>query len=250
MALTFRRPLRLAAAFSLLAGIAACDSNTPSEAAGAATTGASAATKGARDWTQVTAATPEGGYRMGNPNAKVKLVEYGSIWCSHCGEFHEKAMAALKRDYIATGNVSYELRNFVLNGPDLAATLLVRCGGQPTFWRSVDTFFTRQQEWQQKFIEMPQAEIQRLQSLPQDRQMLAYADAAGLDDFVKPQGITKARFEQCLTNKAETDRLTAMNNEAISKFNVQGTPTFIINGTKVDDVADWEALEPKLRAAL
>lgn len=248
MTLTFRRPLRLAAALALLAGIAACDSSTPSEAAGTAKQGA--ATKGVRDWTQVTAATPEGGYRIGNPDAKVKLVEYGSIWCSHCREFHEAAMASLKRDYVATGNVSYELRTFVLNGPDLAATLLVRCGGQPTFWRSVDTFFTRQQEWQQKFVSLPQSEVQRLQSLPQDRQILAYADAAGLDDFVKPQGVTKARFEQCLTNKAEIDRLSAMNNEGITKFNVQGTPTFIINGEKVDGAADWATLEPKLRAAL
>lgn len=249
MTLTFRRPLRLAAALALLTGIAACDSNTPSEAAGSAKSAAAPA-KGARDWTTLVAATPEGGYRIGNPDARVKLVEYGSIWCPHCREFHEKAMAALKRDFIATGNVSYELRSFVLNGPDLAATLLVRCGGQPTFYRFVDTFYARQQEWQQKFIELPQSEIQRLQALPQDRQMLEYADAAGLDDFVKPQGVTKARFQQCLTNKAEIDRLTAMNNEAITKFNVQGTPTFIINGQKVDDVSTWEALEPKLRAAL
>ena len=46
-----------------------------------------------------------------------------------------------KAKYISTGNVSYELRNFVLNGPDLAATLIVRCGGLPTFFRHLDTFY-------------------------------------------------------------------------------------------------------------
>jgi protein-disulfide isomerase len=253
MSFSFRRPLRLAAAVSLLAVIAACDSGTASDATAAPGTGATAGAgtaPGRQDWTTTIVATPEGGFRIGNPNAKVKVVEYGSIWCSHCKDFHEAAMPKLKSQYIATGNVSYELRNFVLNGPDLAATLLVRCGGVPTFYRFTDTFFGRQTEWQKAFIELPQAEMQRLQSLPQDRQILAYADAAGLDDFVRPQGITKARFEQCLTNKGEIDRLTDMNNKAIQDYKLSGTPSFLINGEVQQGVASWDALEPKIKAAL
>lgn len=240
-------PLRLAAA-ALLFALAGC--GQPAADTTAAATATSPATPG-RDWTAVLAATADGGYRIGNPDADVKLVEYGSVWCPHCREFHEKAMAKLKSDYIATGKVSYELRNFVLNGPDMLATLLVRCDPAPaTYWRRLETFYARQQEWEMNFINLKEADLKSLQSLPQEQQMPAYARLAKLNDFVRPQGITNAKFGQCVTNKAEIDRLTASNNRATKDFNLTGTPTFIINGVTLDNTATWETLEPKLKAAL
>ena len=80
-----------------------------------------------RDWTRTVVATPEGGFRMGNPNAPVKLVEYGSLTCRHCADFAPGRDAAAGRHAMsASGKVSYEYRNFILNGLDVAA-----CPGRP-----------------------------------------------------------------------------------------------------------------------
>ena len=65
---------------------------------------------------------------MGNPKAKVKLVEYGSLTCPHCRHFAETGMVPLKA-YVKSGKVSFEYRNYILNGIDVAATLVARCGG-------------------------------------------------------------------------------------------------------------------------
>src|SRR4051812_27460632 len=92
----------------------------------AATSAAKPAAKAAAkaDWTRTFAVTPAGGFRVGNPKAKVAIVEYGSLTCPHCQHFAETALKPLFQDYIRTGKASYEFRSFILNGPDLAATLV------------------------------------------------------------------------------------------------------------------------------
>ena len=245
-----RLSIRSAAA-ALLLGLAACQGSDTATSTTATTSGGGATPPAGKDWTEVLAATAEGGYRIGNPDAPVKLVEYGSVWCPHCREFHETAMTPLKANYIKSGKVSYELRNFILNGPDMIATLLVRCEVTPiTYWKRLETFYARQQDWEMNFVNLKQEQLTPLNALPQDQQMLAYARLAKLDSFVRPQGITAAKFAQCIGDKAETDRLTASNNKATTDFNLTGTPTFIINGVTLDHTANWETLEPKIKAAL
>ena len=71
------------------------------------------------DWSKLVSRTPEGGYLMGNPKADVKLVEFGSMSCPHCAEFEEKGAQKLINDYVKTGRVSYEFRNFVRDPLDI-----------------------------------------------------------------------------------------------------------------------------------
>ena len=73
----------------------------------------------ARDWSKTVAVTPDGGFRMGNPAAKVKLVEYGSLACPHCRHFEETGYKPLVQNYVRPGQVSYEFRNYLLNTPDI-----------------------------------------------------------------------------------------------------------------------------------
>lgn len=251
--------LRLAAAALLLTAAACSKSGSETStttstdtASSASATGTPIAPPAGKTWVDTLEATAEGGYRIGNPNAQVKLVEYGSVWCPHCKDFHEKSMAALKEKYIATGKVSYERRDFILNGPDMLATLLVRCDVTPAlYWRRLETFYTRQADWEMNFVNLKPDELKPLQGLAQDQQMPAYAKLAKLDAFVRPQGISEAKFMQCISDKAATDRLTASNNTAIKDFNLTGTPLFIINGVTLGpEVATWEQLEPKIKAAL
>src|SRR5436309_16013442 len=65
-----------------------------------------------RDWSLVAVRTPEGGVRIGNPAAPVKLVEYGSITCPHCAAFSAEAAAALRASYVGPGRVSWEYRHY------------------------------------------------------------------------------------------------------------------------------------------
>ncbi|MCA1653471.1 MAG: DsbA family protein, partial [Sphingomonadales bacterium] len=81
------------------------------------------------DWTTVVSRTPAGGFVMGNPNAKVKLIEYGSLTCPHCAEFEEKGGKPLIDNYVKKGLVSFEFRNFVRDPYDITAALIARCGG-------------------------------------------------------------------------------------------------------------------------
>ena len=66
---------------------------------------------------------------MGNPNAEVKLVEFGSMTCPHCAEFDEQGGKPLIDNYVKNGQVSFEFRNFVRDPFDMTASLIARCGG-------------------------------------------------------------------------------------------------------------------------
>jgi protein-disulfide isomerase len=229
-------------------------STAPAATAAAETTPAApAAPAGApasKDWTQVVAATPQGGFRMGNPDAKVKLVEFASLTCPHCREFHETGMATIKSKYIATGNVSYEYRNFVLNGPDFAASLLARCQGAEPFFGLLNAFYNDQASWTEPFTKITPAENTRLSALPPEQQITATADAGKLDAYVRARGIPRAKFEQCLADPKAQATLTALRTEATNVYKLNGTPGFVINGVTQEGVYTWAQLEPKLQAAL
>src|SRR5258707_13809131 len=90
----------------------------------AAATAARPAAKPKADWTSTVVATAKGGFRMGNPASKVKLIEYGSLACPHCRHFEETGYKPLVKQYVRTGRVSYEFRNLLLNGPDISVSLL------------------------------------------------------------------------------------------------------------------------------
>lgn len=201
------------------------------------------------EWTTTVAATPDGGFVMGNPNAPIKLVEYGSLSCSHCAEFSAKAMEPLKANYISTGKLSYELRNYVRDPMDMAATLLARCGGPGPFFPLVEQMFADQANWFAKAQAITPAEQQALAAMSPAQQLSRFASIIGIDEFVRQRGIGAAQANACLANTGEADKLVKMRDRANTEFNLQGTPTFLINGKVVPDTAGWEALEPKLKAA-
>src|SRR4051812_15478339 len=86
------------------------------------------------DWSEVVNPTGAGGFVMGNPNAKLKLIEFGSLTCPHCREFDEKGVPTLISKYVKTGQVSWEFRNYVRDAFDLTASLVARCNGAKSFF--------------------------------------------------------------------------------------------------------------------
>jgi protein-disulfide isomerase len=251
MSLTVRRPLRSLTAASLLLAIAACDSSAPSNAAtaeqkSAAKAGATAQT---RDWTQVVTATPEGGFLMGNPNAPVKLIEFASLQCSACANFHETAYQDLKNNYVKPGNVSYEVRTFILGPIDVPVTLAARCQGAQTFFPVADGIFKTQGEWLQRAMDN-QARLQALQSLPQAQQLVGILEATGLDQYFRARGLPTARLQQCMADQKQIELLGKIRSDGVNQYGLTGTPTFVINGETVEGVSTWADLEPKIQAAL
>ena len=245
-----RRFLLLSAlSLALPLALAACNDSKTGAAADAPLPAAVAAPAG-QNWAEVVSATPEGGFRMGNPDARVKLVEFASLTCPHCREFHEAAAATIKNKYVASGNVSYEYRNFVLNGPDYAATILARCQGETAFFGLLDAFYADQLGWTEPFSRIAKADSEALGKMPEDQAIRRMAELGGLADYVKLRGIPRAKFDQCLADPAQMKAVNDLRNQAVNEYKLNGTPSFIINGAVQEGVFTWADLEPRLQAAL
>ena len=203
------------------------------------------------DWTEVVNPSSAGGFVMGNPNAKVKLVEYGSMTCPHCREFDETGADKLVNTYVKSGQVSWEFRNYVRDGFDLAASLVARCNGAKTFFPMTRALYKDQVNWVEKIQAAPQQQLESLQNLPPSQQFVEMAKIAGFADWAAARGVPQAKTQQCLSNENSINQLVQMNSDATTQFpEFQGTPTFVINGTLVKDTATWDKLEPALRTAL
>ena len=197
------------------------------------------------DWAQTVVATPEGGFRMGNPAAKVKLVEYGSLTCSHCATFAKEGMASLVNTYVRSGKVSYEYRNMVLNGLDVAATLVARCGGPGPYFRVADKLYATQDQWKDRIRKLTDAQKQALNALPEDQRLGRLAELAGIPELAAPHGIAPAEAKKCLEDREAFDGLGKFN-EAATTLGVGGTPTFFLDGANIGSHT-WATLEPILR---
>ena len=203
------------------------------------------------DWTQTVSLTQDGGMLMGNPDAKVKLIEYGSLTCPHCREFDEKGAEPLMNTYVKSGQVSWEFRNYVRDAFDLAATLIARCNGPSSFFPLARALYKDQPNWEAKMQTAPQAQIEALQAMPSAQIPAAAARLAGLQEWAAARGVPEAKSTACLADSNGVNKLVEMNANATQQFpDFPGTPTFVLNGKMVENVATWDTLEPKLREAL
>ena len=202
------------------------------------------------DWTQVTGESDEGGYRMGNPDAPVKLVEYASLSCPHCAEFSHEGAAVLQDKYVKSGRVSWEFRPFLLFPTDASVTLLARCQGPAAFFLLADQLYADQDAWIGRIRQLPQKEVEAIFAMPPQQSMPKVIDATGLTQFFRMRGMSEARISGCLADRKALDRLVEIREKGSRQYNVTGTPTFFINGDKVEDVAGWKELEPALEKAL
>jgi protein-disulfide isomerase len=246
---------RLALAGAAFVALGACNADKSSASNNAATVGATPAAAPVAppangDWSTVVSATPEGGFVMGNPAAKVKLIEFGSLTCPHCADFEEKGGAALVDNYVKKGLVSFEFRNFVRDPYDITAALISRCGGAASFFGLTRAFYATQKDWIGKIQAADPAAMQALEGQSPQAQFKALADMAGFPAFAAMRGVPKAKTQACLADPAAATQLVSMNSDAVSTYNVAGTPTFVINGETLANVADWTTLEPKLKEAL
>lgn len=243
-----RSSLVLAVVVPALA-LAACHKKEEADANAVAPAAAGPAVPApAGGWTEQVVATPEGGMLMGNPDAKAKLIEYASYTCPHCAALDQEGMPEI-RQYVGTGRLSYELRPFVRDPYDLTAALLARCGGPGPFFALTDQLYSQQQEWIGNVQNITPADQKKIQALPAPRQFPALARAMGLNAFAGQRGIPEAKAAQCLSDQTQQDRLVQIRNEGQQKYQIEGTPSFILNGEVIGSF-EWKGLKPKLVAAM
>ena len=199
-----------------------------------------------RDWTTVAARAPAGGYLIGNPAAKVKLVEYVSYTCPHCGEFTKEATPVLKGQMVRSGSTSIEIRNMVRDKLDLTATTLARCIGPAGFPKFHDALFAQQEQWFERGMDHDQRNAEREALYPPEARLHALADGAGLSDIARAAGMTDAAIDQCFANRTMIDQTVKA--AGALRQDVRGTPAFEINGKLVQTIG-WTQLLPMLRAA-
>lgn len=202
----------------------------------------------ARDWSKSVAATPQGGFLMGNPAARAKLVEYGSLSCSHCATFDRVSFPRLLPG-VKAGTIAYEFRNFLLDPYDLAATLVARCGGSRTFFPVLHQVMATQESWKGKIAAAGETRLKPLEGKPGRVAMPVVAEIAGFKAMGAARGLSAAKIQQCLSNEAEMERLIALTRNASEKLGVRGTPTFFVNNKMVSNNS-WEAINSEITAAL
>lgn len=231
----------------------ACDTEKGATTAdkGPEVTAAPVAAPNNGDWSTIVTRTPEGGFLMGNPTAKVKLIEFGSMTCGHCASFEEEGGKPLVENYVKKGLVSWEFRNYVREQLDMTASLVARCGGEANFFGMTRTLFHDQSNWVGKIQAADQARLQALETMTPAQRFSTIAELAGLKQFAAQRGVPRAKAEQCLGNQSEIDRLVQMNTDTVTQYpSFRGTPGFVINGAFVEETSTWEALEPKIKESL
>lgn len=236
---------------ALLLGLAACGGGgAGGNAAAPAEPVKAAAAPAGQSWTESVEKTPEGGYRMGNPDAPIKVVEYGSRTCPTCGTFAREGFRPLTENYVATGKVSFEFRDFLVHGaPDLAAAVVGACGGTAPFFPILEQMYANQDAVLDK-MQSTTPEFQAgLQGASPTRIATAWAEHLGYDEFVKQRGVPAAKLTQCLSNEAAITDATKATEAAMQSGDITGTPTFYVNGEKAEGVVSWQQLETALKAA-
>jgi protein-disulfide isomerase len=170
---------------------------------------------------------PLGDKILGDENAPVTIVEYASMTCGHCANFHKGTWPALKTQYIDTGKVRFIFREFPLDPVAAAAFMLARCAPADKYFDIVDIMFEQQRTW--AFTDNP------YQSLL---------------DFSKQIGFTQESFEECLTNQGMLDAVNAVKDRGAGEFGVNSTPTFFINGEKVSGALSIDDMGKKIEEYL
>ena len=197
-----------------------------------------------QDWSRTIVATAEGGFRIGNPDAPVKLVEYASLTCPHCAEFATQSRTSLIANHVRYGRVSFEFRNYILNGFDVTASLLARCAGPAGFFTLTERMLETQAGWYGRIQGISDSEKQRIMALPQDQAFVAVAEAGGLIELAAQAGVAPEQGRTCLGDGAAVGQLEQMA-AAAEALGVQGTPTFFLNGARLE-VNTWPEIEPLL----
>ncbi|MGD2025798.1 MAG: DsbA family protein [Methyloceanibacter sp.] len=162
---------------------------------------------------------PLGEREYGNRNAPVTVIEYVSLTCPYCRAYHAKVFPRIKRTYVDTGRVRYIIREFAIGQTAGAAAIITRCAPKSKFLALNEAYLARQSEWVSQEMR-PDA----------------------LYKIAKSSGMSRAQFDKCSSNQSIIDGLTEVKQRG-RKYGVVGTPTFFINGQKLQGEVTFEQMK-------
>lgn len=221
-----RKPRRALAALAAAAALAA----TVLPSAGGAEPGpgpvrlAQAAPKPDRNF--ATVAVSPSDMTLGRADAPVTIVEYASLTCPACADFHSRVLPEVRKAYVDTGKARLVYRDFPLDGLALAGSMLARCAGKDRFFGFIDLLFREQGRW--AGAEDPTAQLARLALLG---------------------GIPRAKFDSCLEDET-LQREVLEQRLAAREFEVTATPTLLINGRKFSGGLDFAQIRAVVESIL
>jgi protein-disulfide isomerase len=162
---------------------------------------------------------------LGKADAPVTIIEYASMTCPHCANFHKTTYPALKSKFIDTGKVKFIFREFPLDELAVAASMLARCAGGEKAIAMIDVLFASQDKWAVR------------DPVPVLRQIS------------KQAGFTEKTFDDCLNDKTLYTNIMAMRERGTKEYKVESTPTLFVNGKMLKGGATIEELEKAIESA-
>lgn len=165
---------------------------------------------------------------LGDADAPVTIIEYASMTCSHCRDFHNNVYDALIEEYVETGEVRFAIREFPLDERATAAFMLARCApGERGYYAVIDHLFETQTAWAfvdgETFVDTLYAQVQEF-------------------------GFTRDSFDACLTNQDLLEGVNAVADRG-AELGVNSTPTFFVNGVRYPGALSSEQLREAIAAA-
>ncbi len=164
---------------------------------------------------------------LGNADAPVTIVEYASMTCPHCKNFHEGTLKELKEKYIETGKVKLIFREFPLDNRAVAAAMLARCAPADKYFPMLDILFAQQSEW----------------SRAKDPRPILF-------NISKLAGFSKETFEACIANAEIFKGIKEMRARGGDKFKVNATPTLFVGGVKFSGELSFKGVSAAIDALL
>ena len=184
---------------------------------------------------------------VGNPEAEVRLTSFVSYTCPHCATFTIQGEPALQLAYIGSGKLKMEVRPVIRNPIDLVATMLVQCGDTDKFVRNHTMFMTTQRSWLPIAQRATQVQIARWTLADKSAARRAIANDFGFYGLMESRGYSRPTIDRCLADQAVADRLEANSQADFEQFGVRSTPSFAIDGERLDGVHGWPELETALK---
>ena len=164
---------------------------------------------------------------LGDPDAPVAIVEYTSLTCPHCADFHTDILPKLRREWIEPGKAKLIYRHFPLDTLSLAAALLADCFDDDRFFEVVGTLFARQADW-----------------------VRAEQPVQVLREITRSAGMADSTFDQCVSDQGAADATLADRKTFSQQVGIQATPTFMIHGKRLQGAQSYETFDQALEQAL
>ena len=155
----------------------------------------------------------EDDFVIGDENAPITIIEYASLSCSHCSDFHNNTLGKLKDEYIDTGKVRFVFRDFPFNYPALLGSMVLRCIPGDVRYDYMNALFQLQPNWVDRDNAKTTQELFKI---------------------MQSGGMTKEEFDTCITNVDLENKILQGVIGAQNEFNIQSTPSFLINGILVE----------------